>query len=68
MPKNPDYGNLLFLDIETVGQFPDYESGDESYRSFWDQKWSVLNRNQDEGDDMSGLAFMLNLERSSVFQ
>lgn len=50
MPKNPDYGNLLFLDIETVGQFPDYESGDESYRSFWDQKWSVLNRNQDEGD------------------
>jgi uncharacterized protein YprB with RNaseH-like and TPR domain len=34
--------NILFLDIETVPQFPDYFSVPESWRSLWDTKSASL--------------------------
>jgi uncharacterized protein YprB with RNaseH-like and TPR domain len=34
--------NILFLDIETVPQFPDYSSVPESWRSLWDTKSAGL--------------------------
>lgn len=48
MPAPVDYSNLLFLDIETVSQYPDYEKADEKEREYWDKKWKVLNRNNED--------------------
>lgn len=38
MLENIDTRKILFLDIETVSQKPDYESLDETTKSLWDEK------------------------------
>ncbi len=58
MPAPVDYSNLLFLDIETVSQYPEYEKAGEKEKEYWDKKWSVLNRNKEEesnGYDRAGI-------------
>ena len=37
-------GNILFLDIETVPQYPSFEEAPETYRTFWEKKSEYLGR------------------------
>ncbi len=39
--------NILFLDIETVPQYPNYESMPETGKEFWDRKTQTLRLNKD---------------------
>lgn len=47
-----DLTKILFLDIETVPQFPDYEKLDETTASLWNDKASKLSRNEQTGEEM----------------
>lgn len=40
--------NILFLDIETVSQFPTYESVPESWKYLWSKKAELLLRNRED--------------------
>lgn len=48
MSKHVDYSNVLFLDIETVPQYPNYDETDDEVRKYWDVKWSLLNKHSDQ--------------------
>ncbi len=43
---NPE--NVLFIDIETVPLYPDYNSVPESWQALWNKKAETLRRNEDE--------------------
>ena len=61
--------NILFLDIETVPQFPDYSMLPEDWKQLWDTKSNSLVKYH-EGEPTNrfipGLASMQSLERSFV--
>lgn len=40
--------NVLFLDIETVAQFPTYDDTDETIKKLWEKKAKTLIRNTEE--------------------
>lgn len=44
--------NVLFLDIETVPQHPDYEDLDESSRTLWEHKAKILTKGEQSGDEI----------------
>jgi uncharacterized protein YprB with RNaseH-like and TPR domain len=46
---NPE--NILFLDIETVPLYPDYDSVPEQWRVLWNKKADTLRRNEQETAD-----------------
>lgn len=47
-----NFNNILFLDIETVSQYENYEQMPEDWKELWDLKAQVINRNrEDEGPD-----------------
>jgi len=48
-----NFNNVLFLDIETVPQFPDFESAPETWRELWEKKCIRLKENEE--DDPSTL-------------
>jgi len=48
-----NFHNILFLDIETVPQYPDYYAAPEVWRELWDKKAERLAENED--DDPSTL-------------
>jgi DNA polymerase elongation subunit (family B) len=43
---NPE--NILFLDIETVPNYPGYDSAPESWQQLWNKKADTLRRNENE--------------------
>ena len=43
-----NFNNILFLDIETVSQFPDYKQLPEDWKELWDIKASIINRNKED--------------------
>ena len=45
MLGNINIENILFLDIETVPQFPDYDSTPDGIRALWDLKANLLKKN-----------------------
>jgi 3'-5' exonuclease len=50
--SSPQIGNILFLDIETVPQFPGYDSLPDEWRGLWDSKsTSLLRYHADETID-----------------
>lgn len=44
--------NVLFLDIETVPQYPDYDGLDESSRGLWEHKAKILTKGGQTGDEI----------------
>lgn len=48
MLNNINLEKILFLDIETVPEYKDYESVPEASKSFWERKASFLSRNEDD--------------------
>lgn len=40
--------NILFLDIETVSQYPDYERLPDSWKDLWSKKAEILLRNRED--------------------
>ena len=42
--------NILFIDIETVSQYPDYENLSLEWRQLWDHKSQFLLRNNESAD------------------
>jgi uncharacterized protein YprB with RNaseH-like and TPR domain len=48
MLDNTKIENILFLDIETVPQFPDYDSLPAEMKKFWDKKAGYLSRNDED--------------------
>jgi DNA polymerase elongation subunit (family B) len=40
-----DFQNILFLDIETVPQYPDYKSAPETFQKLWNKKAERLSEN-----------------------
>lgn len=44
LPVKPD--QILFLDIETVPQFVDYQSVPENWQRLWDKKAKLISRNE----------------------
>ena len=44
-----NFNNILFLDIETVSQFPSFEHLTTEWRVLWETKASAINRNNQEG-------------------
>lgn len=51
MLNNINIENILFLDIETVPQFSDYDSVPESVRALWDLKANQLKKNPEFESD-----------------
>jgi DNA polymerase elongation subunit (family B) len=45
--KNIDLSNIVFLDIETVSQLPDYGALDDDWKALWDKKAKALSRNEE---------------------
>ncbi|GAB4281141.1 MAG: 3'-5' exonuclease [Marinilabiliales bacterium] len=43
--------NLLFLDIETVPQWPDYDQMDEDYKKLWDKKAALISKENESTKD-----------------
>ncbi len=43
-----NFQNILFLDIETVPQYPDYNSAPEKWRELWDKKSEKLKEAEDD--------------------
>lgn len=43
-----NFNNILFLDIETVAQYPDYDHLPDGWRELWDHKAKSLIRNPDD--------------------
>jgi len=48
MLKNLNISNILFLDIETVSNQPDYESLDDTFKGLWQLKTRSILRKYDE--------------------
>lgn len=46
LPTKPE--QILFLDIETVPQYPDYGSVPENWRSLWDKKAGLIRRREED--------------------
>lgn len=44
--------NVLFLDIETVPQYPEYSSVPEKFKEFWDKKSSYFRTEDQKADDV----------------
>ena len=44
--------NVLFLDIETVPQHPNYDSLDETARKLWEHKAKTLSKGEKTGDEI----------------
>jgi 3'-5' exonuclease len=42
-----NYSNILFLDIETVSQYSDYQQLPQTWRELWDQKAGIINRGKE---------------------
>jgi 3'-5' exonuclease len=43
-----NFNNILFLDIETVSQYENYQQLPDDWKELWDFKASILNRNKEE--------------------
>ncbi|MBA2744886.1 MAG: 3'-5' exonuclease [Flavisolibacter sp.] len=56
-----NFNNILFLDIETVSQYPSYEQLPEDWKEFWDFKAGLINRNKVEETNASAYP------RSSIY-
>lgn len=48
MLENTKIENILFLDIETVPQYPDYDSLPEEMKKFWDKKAGYISKNDED--------------------
>lgn len=46
LPTKPE--QILFLDIETVPQYPDYATAPENWRLLWDKKAALIRRRDDD--------------------
>jgi uncharacterized protein YprB with RNaseH-like and TPR domain len=55
-----DLSQILFLDIETVPQFPNYETAEQSYQKLWEEKAKFLLK--DESDTPSTV-----FERAGIY-
>ena len=44
--------NILFLDIESVPQFPAYEHIPEDFKKFWDKKSSYISKNEETPSEL----------------
>jgi uncharacterized protein YprB with RNaseH-like and TPR domain len=49
LPANPE--QILFLDIETVPQFPNYDAVPETWQNLWNKKANLIRRKDDEVSD-----------------
>jgi len=49
LPANPE--QILFLDIETVPQFPSYDAVPETWQHLWNKKANLIRRKDDDADD-----------------
>ena len=49
LPANPE--QILFLDIETVPQFPTYEAVPEIWQHLWNKKANLIRRKDDDPAD-----------------
>jgi uncharacterized protein YprB with RNaseH-like and TPR domain len=49
LPVNPE--QILFIDIETVPQFPDYASVPENWQGLWDKKAGLLKRKEEDNPE-----------------
>lgn len=48
MLEQLDLGNVLFLDIETVPQYPKYDDMDDRFKALWDKKAMRIKREEEE--------------------
>jgi 3'-5' exonuclease len=48
MLENTKIENILFLDIETVPQYPDYDGLPEGMKKFWDKKAGYISKNDED--------------------
>lgn len=60
-PVAMNFNNILFLDIETVSQYENYQQLPEDWRELWDQKATSLLRNK-EGDNAESI-----YDRASIY-
>ena len=52
MLENLNLKQVLFIDIETVPQFPDYSSAPEKIKSHWDKKSAFFRGEEQEPSDV----------------
>lgn len=49
LPAKPE--QILFLDIETVPQYPDYRQTPENWRHLWDKKANLIKRKEEDNPE-----------------
>ena len=56
MLDNIKLENILFLDIETVPQLPDYDQLDDDFKKLWDKKAAYISKEDESSKDCYGRA------------